>query len=137
MFARCQIAGKIWKTYQKLYEELLPHIPFIYEEAALSLNLVDSKITPNTRKLTLTLTNLIVNEIWTPRNKFEKDRVLPNIERSVKTINSRMKYILDVQYRHYKNINDIQTFKSLFTINDIICTIENGTLKTKLPAFKT
>ena len=137
MFARCQIAGKIWKTYQKLYEELLPHIPFIYEEAALSLNLVDSKITPNTRKLTLTLTNLIVNELWTSRNKFEKDRVLPNIERSVKTINSRMKYILDVQYRHYKNINDIQTFKSLFTINDIICTIENGTLKTKLPAFKT
>ena len=58
VFARCRIAGKIWKTYQKLYEELLPHIPFVYEEATLSLNLVDSKITPNTRKLTLALTNL-------------------------------------------------------------------------------
>ena len=135
VFARCRIAGKIWKTYQKLYEELLPHIPFIYEEATLSLNLVDSKITPNTRKLTLTLTNLIVNELWTSRNKFEKDHVLPNIERSVKTINSRMKYILDVQFRHYKDKNDMQTFKNLFTINDTICTIENGTLKLNLPEF--
>ena len=96
VFARCQIAGKIWKTYDKMYEKLLPNIRFIYEEAAISLNLVDTTITPNTRKLTLILTNIILHELWTPRNKFEKDNILPNIDRSVTTINPMLKDILEV-----------------------------------------
>ena len=57
VFAKCKIAAKIWKTYQPIYEKLLPNIPFFYEEAVISLNLIDTKITRNTRKLTLTLTN--------------------------------------------------------------------------------
>ena len=135
VFARCRIAGKIWKTYKKIYETLIPNTPFIYEEVAMTLNLVDTKIAPNTRKLTLTLTNLIIHELWTSRNKFEKDNILPNIERSVKTINSRIKYIIEVQFRHYKNKEDIQTFQNLFTIKDTLCTIENENLKLNLPAF--
>ena len=47
-----------------------------------------------------TLTNIIMHELWTSRNKFEKDNILPNIERSVKTINSKLKYIIDVRYKH-------------------------------------
>ena len=136
VFARCKIASKIWKTYQPIYEKLLPNVPFCYEEAAISLNLIDTKITPNTRKLTLTLTNIIIHELWTSRNKFEKDNILPNIERSVKTINSKLKYIIEVQYKHYKNKNDIQTFTKLFTINDTFCVIENDNLKLNLPDYQ-
>ena len=99
VFARCKIASEIWKTYQPIYETLLPNIHFFYEEAAISLNLIDTKISPNTRKLTLTLTNIIIHELWTSRNKFEKDNILPSIERSVKTINSKLKYIIEVQYQ--------------------------------------
>ena len=136
VFARCKIASKIWKTYQPIYEKLLPNVPFCYEEAAISLNLIDTKITPNTRKLTLTLTNIIIHELWTSRNKFEKDNILPNIERSVKTINSKLKYIIEVQYKHYKNKNDIQTFTKLFIINDTFCAIENDNLKLNLPDYQ-
>ena len=136
VFARCKIAAKIWKPYQPIYENLLPNILFFYGEAAISLNLIDTKITHNTRKLTLTLTNIIIHELWTSRNKFEKDSILPNIERIVKTINSKLKYIIEVQYKHYKNNNDIQTFTNLFTINDTICAIENDNLKLNLPDCK-
>ena len=133
IFARCKIAMKIWETYQKVYEKLLPGKRFIYEEAAITLNLVDTNINQNTRKLTLTLTNIIIHELWTSRNKFEKDNILPNIERSVKTINTRMGNILEMQFRHFKSKNNIQTFKNLFTINDSICTIANERLKMTLP----
>ena len=124
---------KIWETYQKVYEKLLPGKRFIYEEAAIPLNLVDTNINQNTRKLTLTLTNIIIHELWTSRNKFEKDNTLPNIERSVKTINTRMGNILEIRFRHFKSKNNIQTFKNLFTINDSICTIANERLKMTLP----
>ena len=135
IFARCKIAQKIWGTYQKVYEKLLPGKRFIYEEAAITLNLVDTNITQNTRKLTLTLTNIIIHELWTSRNKFEKDNTLPNIERSVKTINTRMSNILKIQHKHFTTQNDLSTFKTLFTIQNAICTIENETLLLNLPEF--
>ena len=69
VFARCKIAAKIWKTYQNIYEKLLPNTKFIYEEAAIALNLIDRGINPDTRKLTLTLTNIIIHELWTSRKQ--------------------------------------------------------------------
>ena len=135
IFARCRIAMKIWDTYRKTYETLLPGKRFIFEETAITLNLIDTNISQHTRKLALTLTNIIIHELWTSRNRFEKENTLPNVHRSVQTINTRMTNILETHYKHYSNKNDINTFQQLFTINNAICTIENGRLTTKLPEF--
>ena len=135
VFARCKIAQKIWGTYKVTYEKLLPGKRFIYEEAAISLNLIEKDTNQHIRKLTLTLTNTIINELWTSRNKFEKDNTLPNIERSVKTINTRMRYLIEIYYRHFRNTQDIQIFQNQFTINKAICSIENGKMEMNLPQF--
>ena len=133
IFARCYIATKIWKTFQNTYQKLLPDIRFLYEEAVLTLNLLQTTLSSKTKKLTLTLTNIILFELWTSRNKFEKDCVLPNIERSVKTINSRMTTIISAQYQHYTQMDDLETFISQFAINNALCKIQNGKLYFLLP----
>ena len=98
LFARCKVATKIWKTYQQIYLKLTGQVTFNYEQTVLTINLVGTDINDKQRKLTLTLTNIILQEIWNSRNKFEKENLLPNIERSVKTINSKIRFIVTTYF---------------------------------------
>ena len=135
LFARCRIATKIWKTYQQTYLQLTGQTTFNYEQTVLTLHLVGTDLNDKQRKLTLTLTNIILQEIWNSRNKFEKENLLPNIERSVKTINSKVKYIISTHFSHSTRQKDIEGFKTRFAINTALCEVTQETLRYNLPEY--
>ena len=124
IFARCTHAQQIWKTYQHIYESLLPNTIFIYEEVALTINLQEPNITIQKIKLLLTITTIILYELWISRNKCEKENIQPNKDRSVLTINTNITEIIRVHYNHYKVKNDMQTFREKFTINKTLCDVD-------------
>ena len=135
LFARCTIATKIWKTYQQTYLLLTGQTTFNYEETVLTINLLGTDITDKQRKMTLTLTNIILQELWNSRNKFEKENLLPNIERSVKTINAKMEFIIKTHYNDFVRQRRIEDFKTEFAINNALCEINQGNLKFNLPSY--
>ena len=135
LFARCVIATKIWKTYKQTYMLLTGQATFFYEQTVLTLNILGADITDKQRKLTLTFINVVLQEIWNSRNRFEKENLLPNIERSVKSINTKIKYILTTHFKHYVKQKDIQEFIKRFATNSALCQVIKGTLCFKLPKY--
>ena len=136
LFARCHIATSVWKTFQPLYTLLTPNTPFLYERHVLAAPLVESNITPLTRKLALTLTHHILYELWSSRNKFEKEHTYPNIQRSVTNINTNIKRIITAHYKRAVSTNNTARFREQFSINDALCVIHNGQLVFRLPTFQ-
>merc|ERR1712141_416979 len=89
LFSRCKHACNVWQYYKPIYSKLLPNIPFIYEQAALTINLRKT-VNSKTRKLTLTLTELIVKELWTTRNNWLHNDIEPSKIRSKNRINKNI-----------------------------------------------
>ena len=135
LFARCKIAQKIWKTYQQTYLQLTGQARFNYEQTVLTLHLVGTDINDKQRKLTLTLTTIILQEIWNSRTKFEKENLLPNIERSIKTINSKLGFIISTHFTHSMRHKDIEGFKTKFAINNALCAVSQEELRYHLPEY--
>ena len=124
IFAKCQHAQEIWRKYQDIYQRLLPRTKFCYEEAALTVNLQDIKQPSPTSKLVLTITTIILYQLWNSRNKYEKEDIIPDIDRSITTINNNLKQIIVTHYRHNKLNNTLSTFIKGFCIKNILCSID-------------
>ena len=133
IFAQCRYATKMWQHYQPLYTTLQPNTPFIYENVVLTLNLSTNPPPNLTSKLILTITSFILTELWTVRNNLKYDRILPNFQRSIKTINTNITYILTTHYKHHKNLNTLSIFQDRFLINNALGSIEGNELTILLP----
>ena len=123
LFARCSFAEEIWKRYQYLYQLFLPNIKFNYEEAALTINL-QQQMTEKKRKLILTLTETIINELWRSRNKCDKEGITPSRNRSIKMINKNLGMTIQTHYQQHKITNDLKTFEEKFAIDKILCEVD-------------
>ena len=124
MFARCQYVREIWRIYQYIYEGFLPNVPFNYEDAVITLNIQDTKITDYKRKLILTVTEIILQELWLRRNKCVKENIIPNTRRSIKTINTNIATIIKTHHNYYNKRNNVKAFKDKFAIDNILCEID-------------
>ena len=133
IFARCPVARAIWKAYQSIYQKLLSGRPYIYEQAALTLNLIYHNIPPPTKKLALTLTTFIVNELWQTRCSHIHESTDPCIARSVQKINTQITTTLTAHFNKHKRHHTLDTFSRLFTIDNAICQMRDGKLQFNLP----
>ena len=109
--------------YKNIYIKLIPNKPFIYEQAALTINLqsIEHK---KTRKLVTTMTEIILKELWTTRNKTEKEGIEPSKERSKNRINKELTDLIKIHYTQSKRTNDFQTFSEKFAIKEAICSLD-------------
>ena len=134
IFARCTHAMDIWKTYKYIYQQLLPQVPFVYEQAALTSNLLLATVQPFIKKLILTITTTILHELWNARNKHEKENIRPQARRSILNISHRLQTIINAHHKQDTHAQRLDIFKQKFTIHKTICEItENNTLTFYLP----
>ena len=133
IFARCRIATALWSKYQSLFHSLQPNIPFVYEDTVLTLNTLPVHVTPPLRTLLHTITNFILYELWTLRNKMRFDYIQPNVERSVRIINTNITQLVTTYYQHHLRENTIAKFHQLFTLQNALCYIEGTQLIFNLP----
>ena len=100
MFATCPFARETWNKYHYIYAHFLKQHQVHYQAVLFSQQLPEDK---HERKLLLTLTNIIVHELWRARcvHKFQNNPT--NTETSTYNINARIKHIHYAYQRHSSN----------------------------------
>ena len=76
----------------------------------------------------LTLTQLIIYEIWESRNNYKYEKIYLTQKRITNKINSQLRNILNVHFKVHKLNDTIQRFQNLFCINNALSKIENNKL---------
>ena len=133
LFAQCKHARNIWEMYKPIYTKLLPDEPYIYEHNVLTKN-VQEKMCPKIRKLVITITEIILEEIWKTRNMAWKEGIEPRKEISKNRINRNITFLLKTHYKENCNDNNIENFKSKFSMVQALCSIdERQRLRIHLP----
>ena len=126
LFTTCTRVKKIWKYFQPTNEKLTKkqytprqHI------VTLSTNNLNSK----NKKLIITLTQLIMYEIWTSRNNLNYDKTQLSQETIITKILTQIRNILTAHYKLHKLNQTLPTFQKLFCINNTIAKTHNSKLK--------
>ena len=121
---------KIWTYLQPYYRQLTKrnHTP---QQHLLTLT-SNNKLKSNklkTKKLILTLTNIIIYEIWILRNNLRYDKIQLTQDTIITKIKTQLQNILHTHYKVNKLNRTITKFKQLFCINNAIVTIQNNSLQ--------
>ena len=111
-----QTARTLWKRYQHIYTKLLPNRRYIYEQNVLGINLQSKKIDIKIKKILLTITEIIINELWLTRRKKwpAEPPVEPNIRASIIRINGNITRLIRTHYKYHKSQGSIDKFKDRF-----------------------
>ena len=120
-------ARRIWEEYEDVYVKLYPHQRYIFEAAALTFNAQTKSKKPQDKyksKLSRTVSELLIHEIWVSTCQHDHEERQVNVERSLRSIRTKITNIIKVHYRHYGQINDMNTFKNKFCINAALCSID-------------
>ena len=133
IFARCSFAKQLWQIYKPCYTAFQPTVPFVYERTVLTLNLTAANIPLLLKRLLLTLTNLILTELWTVRNKYRYDRLYPNLQRSSKSVNQHLKFLLTSQYERHLRDDTLPLFSERFLISNVFGVLTPRGLQITLP----
>ena len=120
---------KIWEYFQPTYEKLTKRQHASQQHTfTLSANNLNSK----NKKLILTLTELIMYEIWTSRNNIKYDKIQLSQETIITKILTQLRNILTTHYKLHKLNESLPTFQKLFCINNALAKIHNGKLQITL-----
>ena len=134
IFAECRHAKKVWQHYQQIYEKLLPSTRFDPTHSFLTHDL--AQLTDlNLKKLLLTLSHLIVIELWHARCAHKFENTPRSLKRSVTSINTQLRHILKTWYTHHLKNNSLRDFERKFTIQHQFCVIRRNRLYFTLPPF--
>ena len=120
IFARCKHACNVWTLYKPIYTKLLPNKPYIYEHNALTINLKSQTVKPKIKKLLLTITEIILQELWQTRNQCYKEGIQPSKETSKNRINKNITRMIRTHYKYHKYNNTLRKFKDKFLINQAL-----------------
>ena len=128
-FAACSFPRRIWNRYYYIYAELQEMQNLSYGDILFSLHLPSNK---NKRLLVLTITNVILHEIWRARCAAKHPPYIPiDIDLSTFKINARIKQI---HWAYFKCNGD---FSTILCLPSPVCKEENGTLIFDLPTAQT
>ena len=130
VFAKCTFACSVWTHYKAIYHKL-QIIPFVYEETILTINHRTTH-TP-TKKLLLTITSLILYELWHARNEFKYENIYPNTGRTKRRIKTQLSTLLRTHYRKHKKDNTLDIFKEKFLIQEALGSLEQEVLILNIP----
>ena len=115
---------KNWEYFQPTYEKLTKQ----QHTFTLSANNLNSK----NKKLILTLTQLIMYEIWKSRNNIKYDKIQLSQEKFITKILTQIRNILTAHYKLHKLNDTLPTFQKLFCINNALAKIHNHKLQITL-----
>ena len=120
LFITCPRIRQIWTGYQPILTKLT-NIQNKPEEHILTLSTANQN--ESTTKLLLTITQIILYEIWKTRNnyKYDKTQIPQDIIRN--KINTRIWNIIQIHYKYHKTNGTINIFKELFCINNALAKI--------------
>ena len=124
-FAQCTYARTIWNRFFYVYAELGEEVELTYTESLLSTKLPKDR---HKRLLQLTLTNLVVHEIWRSRCEHRYDHIAANADVSTRRINSQLKKI------HWAYHNAHPDYVHKLCLPSPICQESSGTLVFNLPS---
>ena len=124
IFAECPFARGVWNNYFSIYSALLDRPEVNYKEALFSTALPKDK---HQQLLLLTITTIIVHELWRARCAQYKQKIPTNINHSTRLINSKIRMI------HYAYIHKTYNFRQKLCLPSPICKLENGIYRFSLP----
>ena len=124
MFAECPFARNVWNKYYSIYAALLEEPNLNYTEILFSTCLPKQK---HTRLLLITLTTIIVHELWRSRCAQQKQDIPTSCNRSIITINARIKSI------HFAYYNTAPDYANRLCLPSPICKVQDGKLTFNLP----
>ena len=128
LFTTCTRVKKIWKYFQPTYQKLIKRQHTLQQRTStLSANNLNSK----NKKLILTLTQLIMYEIWKSRNNIKYDKIQLPQETIIKIL-TELQNILTAHYKLHKLNETLPAFQELFCINNALANIHNGKLQITL-----
>ena len=81
-----------------------------------------------TTKLTITIIQIILFEIWQSRNNNKYDKKLLSQQTIINKINAQLKTIILVHYKKHKLQDTLDIFRDQFCINEALAKIENNSL---------
>ena len=112
-FTKCQ---RIWTHYQPILTKLAGK-NYNPQEHLLTLSV--SNVNNHTIKLTLTIIQIIIHEIWESRNNNYDKTLIPQ-HAIITKINAQLRNIIQTHYK-YNKLNDmINAFEELFCIKQAI-----------------
>ena len=84
-------------------------------------------------KSTITITQIMLYEIWQSRNNNKYDKkLLPQQTVIINKINAQLKTIILAHYKKHKLNDTLDIFQNQFCINEALAKIENNLLITPL-----
>ena len=124
IFAECPFARGVWNHYHYIYAKILQIPQVSYVEALFSTTLPRDN---HQRLLLLTVTTIIVHELWRARCAQYKQGTPTNIARSTTTINAKIKII------HFAYFRSCAQYAKRLCLPSPICKVEDGKLIFNLP----
>ena len=127
-FAACSFPQKIWNRYFYFYAEIQENQDLSYADILFSLQLPPDK---HKRLLVLTITNIILHEIWRARCAAKKDKTPVDANVSTFKINARIKRV------HWAYFNRVGNAAIKLCLPSPICKLQNESLSFDLPTADT
>ena len=117
MFATCPFARDTWNRYHYIYAHFLQHAQIHYQIALFAQQLPPDK---HQSKLLLTITNIILSELWRARCQHKFNHIPTNSDTSTYIINARIKQI------HYAYLHKSPNHVRQLCIPSPICTLDHN-----------
>ena len=126
LFTTCSRIQNIWKYFQPIYNKLAKkaHTP---QEHILTLS--SNNLNSNNNKLVLTLTQIIIYEIWQARNNLKYDNSQLTQKTIINKIITQIQAILNTHYNHHKEQDTLDQFDASFCINRAIAILNGNKLQ--------
>ena len=80
------------------------------------------------KKIILTLTRLIIYEIWESRNNYKYEKINLTQRTIINEINFQLRITLNAHFKIHRLNDTLQQFEKLFWINNALAKIENNKL---------
>ena len=126
LFTICSKIQNILTHYQTILTKLIGKT-YIPQQHLLILNIKNAN--KHIRKLTLTIIQLILLEIWQSRNNNKCDQNLLPQHTLIKKINADVQTIVQIHFKKNKLQNTLDQLREQFCMNEAIAKIENNPLK--------
>jgi len=118
LFFDCPHAFAVWRLVKLVLGKLLPkHRPQCY---MFTFALFPSDMTPQSRKLTMTLVQLTLFEIWINRNKYNYEHIIIDPMTSFDKIKKDFSMILRNLFKKMKRGHNLVNFRKFYCDNDLL-----------------
>ena len=125
-FFECTYAETVWNRYYDIYIQLLSRPHLHYTHVLFPTILPKDK---HKARLVLTITGMIVHELWRARCAAKHDHIPTNADTSTAYINARLKRL------HFAYLHTQPDYEKHLCLPSPICTAHNDTLQFTLPQF--